>query len=83
MFQEFRIYESSLFYYNYAKYIWNWLGNFLNNGSVITSLEECMELIDDAHSSQCHVVVITEVLNCATCIWNTRNQVRFQNKKIH
>ncbi|KAI5410800.1 hypothetical protein KIW84_056074 [Lathyrus oleraceus] len=51
-------------------------GNFLNNGSVITSLEECMKITDDTHSSQCHVVVIAEVLNCAACIWNTRNQVR-------
>ena len=68
MFQEFIIYESPLFYCTHAKYIWNLLGNFLNNGSVITSLEECMEVIDYAHSSQCHVVIIADVLNCVVCI---------------
>ncbi|XP_058783502.1 uncharacterized protein LOC131658194 [Vicia villosa] len=41
-----------------------------------------LRLREGSHSAQCHVVILAAILNTVASIWNARNLVRFQNKKL-
>jgi ribonuclease HI len=62
---------------------WGWLGSCLNANCSFTSLDEALKLRISSWSPLCKLVVAATMVNCVYFIWYARNQVRFNDKKIH
>jgi hypothetical protein len=67
----------------YVLNIWGWLGSCLNANCSFTSLDEALKLRISSWSPLYKLVVAAAMVNCVYFIWYARNQVRFNDKKIH
>ena len=68
---------------SFANHIWSWLSSLLNSNASISSGDDLINLMNKQCSPQCKVVTLSAIINAVNAIWFARNQIRFNNTKIH
>jgi len=68
---------------SYAIRLWCWLASMLSCPLHFQHIEDIWTVCDKPWNPQCKLVVTAAIINLINSIWYARNQIRFQNKKIH
>ena len=68
---------------SFANHIWSWLTSILNSNATISSNDDIINLMNKQCSPQCKVVTLSAIINAVNVIWFARNQIRFNNTKVH
>jgi ribonuclease HI len=67
----------------FAIHLWNWLGDVLAKQCNFVNLEEPLKLCSAHNSPLCNLVILAAIINTFNVIWFSRNQCRFNDKKIN
>jgi len=73
------------FQFPYSCNIWNWFATILNCTIQFQTKEDIWSLCEKGWNPQCQckLVITSSIINIINAIWFARNQIRFNNKKIH
>ncbi|XP_058751480.1 uncharacterized protein LOC131624540 [Vicia villosa] len=72
-----------LFECQFARNIWNWMVNMLQNIAPVNSMQDCMEILNLSWSPQAKTVVLSYVTSLFHQIWRARNLRRFEDTILH
>lgn len=68
---------------SFAAQIWNWLSGVFNCAINLSSLSEPLDVINNAASPQCKLVMLSAIIHSFHTIWYCRNQKIFNDKSIN
>ena len=71
------------FEFPYSINIWCWFASILNLNLQFQSIDDIWSICERAWNPQCKTVIIAAMINIINCIWFAKNQIRFNNQKIH
>lgn len=65
----------------FALKLWNWLQAIVNC-QLSLSVNDIWNICNRGWSPQCHIVILSAIINVIDSIWYARNQGRFNNSKV-
>lgn len=68
---------------NFAVQIWNWLSGVFNCNINLSSFSDTLQVINNAASSQCKLVMLSAIIHSFHIVWYCRNQKRYSDKTIN
>jgi len=68
---------------NFAAQIWNWLSGVFNCNINLSSFSDPLQVINNAASPQCKLVMLSAIIHSFHIIWYCRNQKIFSDKTIN